>query len=71
MKLKEGFDDAAHFMKDQPSAVHDHRKTAEFTTTVPLVVSKLPYQKAVVMVKLNNLKIDYGVKITWTGMNRN
>lgn len=72
VKLKEGFDEDAQFMKDDAGvvagALYGNKKKSELSMTVPLVLSKLPFQKAVVMVKLNHLKTNYGVKISWRGI---
>ena len=68
--MKEGFDDI-DFVKDEPAAtdvVYDYVKSTGFTTTLQLAPSKLPCHKAVVIVKLNNLKTSYGVRISWSGM---
>ena len=44
------------------------KSTPGFTTVLPLVSSKMPQKKAVVLVRLNNLKTNYGIRITWTGV---
>ncbi len=51
----------------QPEAMYGY-KLPGFSTTLALIPSKLPYNKAVVIVKLNNLKTSYGVRISWSGI---
>ena len=73
MKMKEGlYDEDTQLMKDDAGvvaeALYNPKKKSGLSMTVPLVLSKLPFQKAVVMVKLNNLKTSYGVKISWRGI---
>lgn len=70
--MKEGFDDMDMLNEQvnivpQPEAMYGY-KLPGFSTTLPLIPSKLPYNKAVVIVKLNNLKTSYGIRISWSGI---
>lgn len=70
MRLKESFDDL-EMMKEQShysGSSYDSIRPSGFSTTLPLIASKMPNGKAVVMVKLNNLKTSYGVRISWSRM---
>lgn len=68
MRLKESFDDL-EMMKEQghySETNFDPIKPSGFSTTLPLIASKLPSGKAVVIVKLSNLKTSYAVRLSWS-----
>jgi hypothetical protein len=70
IRLREGFDDL-DIMKEthyQPDVNYDYIKSPGFSTSLPLFPTKLPHHKAVVIVKLNNLKTSYGVRISWSAV---
>ncbi len=70
--MKEGFDDL-DMIKEHVNplelANYEYTKTPGFSASLPLLPSRLPFNKAVVVIKLNNLKTSYGVRISWTGVN--
>ena len=43
-------------------------KSQGFSASLPLMPSRMPYNKAVVIVRLSNLKTSYGVRISWSGI---
>lgn len=75
MRLKDGFDDL-DLLKEPINPLelgqigsYDYASRSQgFSASLPLLASRMPYNKAVVIVRLNNLKTSYGVRISWTGM---
>ena len=71
IRLRVGFDDI-DIMKEQthyqPDMNYDYIKSPGFSTSLSIFPSKLPHHKVVVIVKLNNLKTSYGVRISWSAV---